>query len=115
MGYSRFDVATRHTPAWNAGKNVGTERLLTISRFGRSPFISIAKGDRWVKPLFDLAIDNKPRGCDLVKIKISEVVAGAEIRNRATVIQQKTNRPEQIELTAVVRTSLQAWLERVTK
>ena len=35
--------------------------------------------------LFDLAIDSKLRGCDLVKIKIGDVVAGADIRNRATV------------------------------
>ena len=64
------------------------------------------------KALFDLAIDSKLRGCDLVKIKISDVVAGVDIRNRATVIQQKTNRPVQFELTADVRATLLAWLER---
>lgn len=46
------------------------------------------------------------------KIKIGDVVAGAEIRYRATVIQQKTNRPVQFELTADVRATLLAWLER---
>lgn len=64
------------------------------------------------KALFDLAIDSKLRGCDLVKIKIGDVVAGSDIRNRATVIQQKTNRPVQFELTADVRATLLAWLER---
>lgn len=47
-----------------------------------------------------------------MKIKIGDVVAGADIRNRATVIQQKTNRPVQFELTADVRATLLAWLER---
>ena len=61
---------------------------------------------------FDLAIDSKLRGCDLVKVKIGDVVAGADIRNRAIVIQQKTNRPVQFELTADVRATLIAWLER---
>lgn len=64
------------------------------------------------RTLFDLAIDSKLRGCDLVKIKIGDVVAGDEIRNRATVVQQKTNRPVQFELTGDVRATLIAWLER---
>jgi integrase len=62
------------------------------------------------RALFDLAIDSKLRGCDLVKIKIDDLVSGAEIRTRAIVIQQKTGRPVQFELTADVRASLHAWL-----
>ena len=50
-------------------------------------------------------------GCDLVRIKIDVVVAGADVRNRAIVIQQKTNRPVQFELTADVRATLIAWLD----
>lgn len=64
------------------------------------------------RALFDLAIDSKLRGCDLVKVKIGDVVAGAGIRTRAIVIQQKTGRPVQFELTSDVRTSLLTWLER---
>ena len=62
--------------------------------------------------LFDLAIDSKLRGCDLVKIKIGDIVSGSDIRTRAIVIQQKTGKPVQFELTADVRASLLAWLER---
>jgi integrase len=64
------------------------------------------------RALFDLAIDSKLRGCDLVKIRIRDVVAGPEIRTRAIVIQQKTGRPVQFEITSDVRASLLAWLER---
>jgi integrase len=64
------------------------------------------------RALFDLAIDSKLRGCDLVKIKIGDVTAGPEIRRRATVVQQKNGRPVQFELTTDVRASLLAWLER---
>ena len=64
------------------------------------------------RALFDLAIDSKLRGCDLVKIKIGDLVAGPEMRNRSTVIQQKTGRPVQFELTGDVRASLLTWLER---
>jgi len=62
------------------------------------------------RALFDLAIDSKLRGCDLVKIKIGDLVAGPEIRMRAIVVQQKTGRPVQFELTNDVRASLLAWL-----
>ncbi|MBD0417498.1 tyrosine-type recombinase/integrase [Tianweitania sp. Rool2] len=64
------------------------------------------------RALFDLAIDSKLRGCDLVKIRIREVVVGTEIRIRAIVVQQKTGRPVQFEITSDVRTSLLAWLEK---
>jgi len=45
------------------------------------------------RALFDLATDSKLRGCDLVKIKIGDLVSREYIRNRATVIQQKTGKP----------------------
>lgn len=64
------------------------------------------------RALFDLAIDSKLRGCDLVKMKIGSLVTGAEIRTRSMVIQQKTGRPVQFEIAADVRASLLAWLER---
>ncbi len=51
------------------------------------------------RALFDLAIDSKLSGCDLVKIKIKikigTLVTGQDIRTRAMVIQQKTGRPVQ--------------------
>lgn len=112
MGYLRFDAATWHRPAWNAGKNVGTKRPLTQKQFWAIRFYLDREGRLRDKALFDLAIDSKLRGCDLVKIKIGDVVAGADIRNRATVIQQKTNRPVQLELTADVRATLLTGLER---
>jgi hypothetical protein len=41
------------------------------------------------RALFDLAIDSKPRGCDLVLMKIGDLVSGGQIRTRAIVMQQK--------------------------
>ena len=61
--------------------------------------------------LFNVAIDSKLRGCDLVKIRIGDVAAGGEIRRRATVIQQKTGRPVQFEITQTARESLSGWLQ----
>ena len=93
MGYSRFDAAIQARAAWNAGKNVGTKRPLTQKQIWAIRFHLDREGRLRDKALFDLAIDSKLRGCDLVKIKIGDVVAGPDIRNRATVIQQKTSRP----------------------
>ena len=62
--------------------------------------------------MFDLAIDSKLRGCDVVKIKIDDLVVGSRIRNRAIVVQQKTGRPVQFELLDPARGSILAWLER---
>lgn len=111
MGYSRFDPAMQSRPAWNAGKTVGTKHPLTQKPIWAVRFLDREERLR-DRALFDLAIDSKLRGCDLVKMKIGDLVSGAEIRTRAMVIQQKTGRPVQFELTADVRASLLTWLER---
>ena len=112
MGHSLYDPAAQHQPAWNAGKTVGTKRPLTQKQIWAVRFFLDREGRLRDRALFDLAIDSKLRGCDLVKIKIGDIVSGADIRTRAIVIQQKTGKPVQFELTADVRASLLAWLER---
>ena len=112
MGHSRYDPAIQNRPAWNAGKMVGTKRPLTQKQIWAVRFFLDREARLRDRALFDLALDSKLRGCDLVKIKIGDVVSGAEIRTRSIVIQQKTGRPVQFELTADVRASLLAWLER---
>lgn len=112
MGHSHYDPAMHNRPAWNAGKVVGTKRPLTQKQIWAVRFFLDREGRVRDRALFDLALDSKLRGCDLVKIKIGDIVSGAEIRTRSIVIQQKTGRPVQFELTADVRASLLAWLER---
>src|SRR5579864_8146980 len=60
--------------------------------------------------LFNLAIDSKLRGCDLVRLQIDDVLAGGRVRDRATVIQKKTGRPVQFEITEQTRTAIGDWL-----
>ena len=60
--------------------------------------------------LFDCGIDAKLRGCDLVKLRVSDVAPGGALRQRATVIQQKTGRPVPFEITDPTRQALTAWL-----
>jgi integrase len=54
----------------------------------------------------------KLRGCDLVKLRIGDVVSGGQIRKRATANQRKTGRPVQFEIMTEARKSLEAWLQR---
>ncbi len=112
MGYSSFDAVMQSRAAWNAGKTVGTKRPLTQKQIWAIRFFLDREGRSRDRALFDLAIDSKLRGCDLVKIVISDLVSGPDIRTRAIVVQQKTGRPVQFELTADVRANLLSWLER---
>jgi integrase len=61
--------------------------------------------------MFDLAIDSKLRGCDVVRLTIGQLVVNGAARHRATVIQRKTGQPVQFELTEQTRDSLLAWLK----
>ena len=78
----------------NSGNNVGVKRPLTQTQIWAIRFHLDREGRSRNKALFDLAIDSKLRGCDLVKIKIGHLVAGADVRNSAIVIQQKNKLPE---------------------
>ena len=63
--------------------------------------------------LFNLAIDSKLRGCDLVGLEVDDVCAVGRVRDRATIIQKKTGRPVQFEITEQTRRSIQDWLPKV--
>lgn len=62
--------------------------------------------------LFDLAIDSKLRGCDVVALRLGDVMSAGSPRRRATVLQQKTGRPVQFEITEQARQSVAHWLMR---
>lgn len=61
--------------------------------------------------LFDLAIDSKLRGCDVVALRVGDIVSAGAIRRRAIVLQQKTGRPVQFEITDQTRQSIARWLD----
>ena len=62
--------------------------------------------------LLNLAIDSKLRGCDLVRIKVSDVFSAGSVRERAMVIQKKTSRPVQFEITKLTASSLIAHVQK---
>jgi len=60
--------------------------------------------------LFNLAIDSKLRGCDLVGLRVHDVVPGSHVAARAIVMQRKTQRPVQFEITEQTREAVAAWI-----
>ncbi|MBS3927213.1 MAG: tyrosine-type recombinase/integrase [Sphingomonadales bacterium] len=112
MGNSDLDAAIHDQRPWNAGKNVGPKRPLRPRDIWAIRFYLDEHNRLRDRALFDLAIDSKLRGCDLVKIRIGDLVSGGTLRNRATVIQQKTGKPVRFEIMAEARKSLCAWLDR---
>ena len=61
--------------------------------------------------LFDLGIDSKLRGCDLVKLRVRDVCHGDRVASRAIVLQQKTQQPVQFEITPSTREAVEAWIK----
>ena len=62
--------------------------------------------------LFNLAIDSKLRGCDLVALKVNDIAHGKSIQSRAIIVQKKTGTPVQFEITENTRLSLYALIEQ---
>jgi integrase len=62
--------------------------------------------------MFNLAIDSKLRGCDLVNLRVRDVTHGSQILPRTSVVQRKTQRPVQFELTEPTRSAVSAWIDK---
>ena len=111
MGRSEFDPAGSR-PAWNAGRKVEAKRALKPRQVWAIRFFLDQHRRMRDRALFDLAIDSKLRGCDVVKVRIGDLVLGGQVRSRAIVVQAKTGKPVQFELMQDARASLLVWLER---
>jgi len=62
--------------------------------------------------LFNLAIDSKLRGCDLVRLRIEDLTAAGEVKTRAVIVQKKTGRPVQFEITEQTRAAVSNLIQR---
>jgi integrase len=60
--------------------------------------------------LFNLAIDSKLRACDPVGLRVHDVVQDRRVVPRAMVMQKKTQRPVQFEITEQTRDAVAAWI-----
>lgn len=98
--------------AWNKGKLVGQKPPLKPKDiWAIRIYLQNAHAVRDLA-MFNLAIDSKLRGCDLVSLRVRDITHGNQVLSRAMVIQRKTQRPVQFELTEPTRTAVTAWLEK---
>ncbi len=112
MGHSEYDPSVKDRLPWNVGRFVGAKRALKPQQVWAFRFWLDREGRLRDRAMFDLAIDSKLRGCDVVKIKIGDLISGGRVRSRAIVLQRTTGRPVQFELLEPTRGSILVWLER---
>jgi integrase len=106
-----MDNVQHHEP-WNKGKLIGQKPPLKQKDIWA---IRIhLQLDKQVRELamFNLAIDSKLRGCDLVNLRVRDIAHGIQVMPRAMVVQRKTQRPVQFELTEPTRTAVAAWIAK---
>lgn len=97
--------------AWNKGRLLGQKRPLRPKDVWAIRIRLQLEGCKRDLAMFNLAIDSKLRGCDLVRLQTTEICLGGRVRDRAVVVQKKTGRPVQFELTDQTRLSVQDWLD----
>jgi hypothetical protein len=101
-----------HREPWNKGKIVGQKAPFKLKDIWALR-VRLQMEDRVRElALFYLGIDSKLRGCELVALKVRDVCHGDKVATRAIVLQHKTHRPVQFEITAATREALQAWIEQ---
>jgi integrase len=103
-------IPSRQRDPWNKGRLIGQERPLKPKDVWTIRVRLQLGGRQRDLAMFNLAIDSKLRGGDLVRLQVDDVSAGGRVRDRATVIQKKTGRPVQFEITEQTRSAIGEWL-----
>lgn len=83
-------MATQQIHPWNKDRIIGQKRPLQISHIWGIRIRLELEGKMRDLALFNLGLDSKLRGCDLVKLKVSDVACGRSLLSRTHVVQQKT-------------------------
>ena len=102
---------SHHHEPWNKGKLIGQKAPLKLKEIWAIRVrLELSQRTRDLA-LFNLAIDSKLRACDLVKLKVRDISHGDRVTSRAIVMQQKTGRPVQFEITEQTRKSVTDWIK----
>src|SRR6202158_4459861 len=108
-----MDAATKTTSRvtpWNKGKLLGQKPPLKLKEIWAIRIRLQLDHRTRELALFNLAIDSKLRGCDLVGLRVRDVVQGIHVAPRAIVMQKKTQRPAQFEITEQTRDAVATWI-----
>src|SRR5262245_66374053 len=110
-------VADKPAPRrpWNKGKLVGAKPPLRPSHVWSIRTKLQMQGRQRDLALFNLAIDSKLRGCDVVAVRVDDVAPSGYAMDRATIRQRKTGRPVRFELTDQTRLALDEYLRLTSR
>ena len=100
---------------WNKGKLTGAKLPLRPKHVWSIRTKLQIEGRTRDLAMFNLAIDSKLRGCDVVAIRVEDVAAGGYTADRATVRQRKTGRPVRFELSEQTRQAVDDYLKATAK
>jgi len=100
-----------HIP-WNKGHLIGPKPPLKLREIWAIRNRLQLTGRVLELALFNLAIDSKLRGCDLVKLKVKDVAHEGVAMRRASILQQKTSMPVKFELTEPTREAVETWIAK---
>lgn len=110
MSKTLLPVVTTRRPPWNKGRLVGQKRPLQPKQvWAIRARLELANKLRDLA-LFNLAIDSKLRGGDLVRLRVNDLVVGNSVRDRVSVVQSKTAKPVQFEVTENTREVVSQWV-----
>jgi integrase len=96
--------------AWNRGHIVGQKPPLKPREVWSIRTRLQISGAARDLALFNLAIDSKLRGCDLVALRVGDIALSGGVRDRGVIIQKKTGKPVQFEITGQTKTAVQIWI-----
>jgi hypothetical protein len=106
------NVVASHREPWNKGKIVGQKAPFKVKDvWALRAYLKVDSRIRELA-LFNLGIDSELRGCDLVALKDRDICHGDQVASRATIMQHKTQRQVQFEITPATREAVQRWIKR---
>lgn len=94
---------------WSKGKIAGQKAPLKFREISAIRVRLQLRRELRGLALFNLAIDSKLRACDLLSLRVGDIAHDNHVNSRAVVMQRKTRRPAQFEITEMSRDTLQAW------
>jgi len=100
---------------WNKGRCIGQKRPFKLAEIDIIRTALQERSRLRELAMFNLAIDSKLRGCDLISIRIEDVLVGSTVRDRTSIMQKKTKALVQFEIGSRARASLDAWIKILGK
>lgn len=100
---------------WNKGKMIGSKPPLRIKNVWSIRTKLQVDGRLRDSAMFNLAIDSKLRGCDVVTLRVEDIAPHGAALDRATVRQRKTGHPVRFELTDQTREAIDAYMRATEK